>query len=86
MKRIKNHQWYAMLGLLLGCLFAPRPAHAQFVLYIYDPTRHVITLANSTSTEKKFNEATQDDPGRANNSRWLFAPLKAGVTFVYLIK
>ena len=43
-----------MLGLLLGCLFAPRPAHAQFVLYIYDPTRHVMTLANSTSTEKKF--------------------------------
>lgn len=59
MKKIKNHQWYAMLGLLLGCLFAPRPAHAQFVLYVYDPTRHVMTLANSTSTEKKFNEAIE---------------------------
>lgn len=35
--------------------------------------------------EKKYKE-TEDTPADANNTRNLFAPLKAGVTFVYILK
>lgn len=36
--------------------------------------------------EKKFREGTEDVPDHANNAKWIPAPIKAGVTFVYLIK
>lgn len=36
--------------------------------------------------EKKYLEATQAEPEKANNTKWMLAPLKAGVTFVYLLR
>lgn len=58
----------------------------SFVLSRHWSLETTVGVGGLHINEKKFNEATQDDPGRANNSRWLFAPLKAGVTFVYLVK
>ena len=36
--------------------------------------------------EKKFADAAEQEPEHANNTKWAWAPLKAGVTFVYLLK
>ena len=36
--------------------------------------------------EKRFNENTEAEPESANRRQWVFAPLKAGVTLVYIIK
>ncbi len=36
--------------------------------------------------EKKFIDETEEEPEHANNTKWTLAPLKAGVTFVYLLK
>ena len=36
--------------------------------------------------EKKFADAAEEEPEHANNTKWAWAPLKAGVTFVYLLK
>ena len=36
--------------------------------------------------EKRYNEKTEEAPRTPNRNRWTAAPLKAGVTFVYLIR
>lgn len=36
--------------------------------------------------EKNYREATEERPEEPNHKKWQLAPLKAGVTFVYIIK
>ncbi len=36
--------------------------------------------------EKNYKEATEEAPTEPNHKKWQLAPLKAGVTFVYIIK